>query len=129
MCVPHDYDNTYHPAMPAVEFAIGPALGELSLDLVGLVDSGADATIIPINYLQAIKARRTRKAWMRGTTGDRTLVDLYVIAVGVGDLKQGYHEVIGSALDDEILIGRDILNHLLVVLNGPAQSVQIGSVT
>ncbi|HEY1409731.1 MAG TPA: hypothetical protein VF434_12370 [Promineifilum sp.] len=119
------YDTTYYPSIPVVELGIGPALGETVMALSAVVDSGADATLVPIHFLEQIGARRSRKAWMRGTTGDRALVDLYHIAVQIGPYRQGLLEVVGAIADDEVIVGRDILNHLVVILNGPASAVEI----
>lgn len=58
----YDYDTTYQPPMPMVELKVGPALQEASLELAALVDSGADATIVPLRYLRQLQARRSRKA-------------------------------------------------------------------
>ncbi len=113
--------------MPMVELTIGMAMSEPMLDLAALVDSGADATLIPITYLRQIRARRSRKTWMRGTAGGRILVDLYSISLRLGSLTQAHLEVVCDRENDEVIVGRDILNHLSVTLNGPASSVEIVS--
>ena len=121
----YDYNRDYQPAMPTVRIEIGPAMAAVSLPLTALVDSGADATIIPQRYLQQIRARRGRTAWMRGTTGVRKRVMLYPISLQLGSFKQMHLEVVADDEYDEIIIGRDVLNHLTVTLDGPANSVQI----
>jgi predicted aspartyl protease len=121
----YEYDNDYNPAMPVVDIEIGRAMSTASLTLQALVDSGADATIIPINSLQEISARRSRKMWMRGTAGGRILVDLYQISLQLGPFTQTLLEVVGSTQNSEVIIGRDVLNHLTVILNGPAYSVEV----
>ncbi len=94
---------------------------------MALIDSGADSTSVPLSYLEQLRARRNRKAWLRGTTGDRLLVDLYAVAIGLGPYKQGWLEVIGDAVNEEVVIGRDVLNHLEVTLNGPGHTVLLHS--
>ena len=121
----YEYDNAYNPAMPIVDIEIGRAKGAASLALKALVDSGADATIIPINSLQKIRARRSRKMWMRGTAGRRVLVDLYQVSLQLGPFAQMLLEVVGSTQNDEVIVGRDVLNYLIVTLNGPAHSVEV----
>lgn len=75
-------------------------------------------------YLRQIRARRSRKMWMRGVAGGRILVDLYPISLRLVPFSQAHLEVVGSE-DNEVIIGRDVLNDLLVTLNGPGHSVQI----
>ncbi len=121
----YNYDSDYHPPMPMVELAIGLPLSETTLEVRAIVDSGADATIIPVRTLQEVGAHRSRKAVMRGVTGVGMLVDLYAVAVQLGSYRQGFMEVVGVVDNDEAIIGRDILNHLAVTLNGPALVVEV----
>ena len=121
----YEYDTIYNPAMPMVEIEIGRAMENPSLALTALVDSGADATIIPIKHLQEIRARRSRKMWMRGTAGGRISVNLYRVSLQLGPFAQAHLEVVGGTQDSEVIIGRDVLNDLKVTLNGPAYSVEI----
>ena len=121
----YNYDTTYNSAMPMAEIVIGRAMNGPFLSLLALVDSGADATLIPISYLRQIRARLSRKTWMRGTTGERILIDLYPISLRLGSFMQAHLEVVGDTENNEIILGRDVLNHLSVTLNGPASSVEI----
>lgn len=111
--------------MPVVDIEIGRAMDAASLALKAVVDSGADATIIPAHSLQEIRARRSRKMWMSGTAGGRVLVDLYQVSLQLGPFAQTLLEVVGSTQNDEVIVGRDVLNHLSVTLNGPAHAVEV----
>jgi hypothetical protein len=121
----YNYDSDYHPPMPVVELSIGLPLSDTVVELQAIVDSGADGTMIPVRHLQQVGARRSRKAMMRGVTGVAALVDLYAVAVRLGSYRQGFVEVVGVVDNDETIIGRDILNHLSVTLNGPALAVEV----
>lgn len=121
----YQYDAEYDPTMPVIDIEIGRAMVEVSLPLKALIDSGADATMIPIHYLQQIHARRSRKKWMRSTTGGRILVDLYPVSLRLGPVTQTHLEVVGDNQNNEVIVGRDVLNHLIVTLNGPGYSVEI----
>lgn len=121
----YNYNSDYYPAMPVVELSLGLPLSEATLEVRAIVDSGADATMIPVRILQEVGARRSRKALMRGVTGVSTLVDLYAVAIQLGPYRQGFVEVIGVVDNDEAIIGRDVLNHLAVTLNGPALVVEV----
>ena len=121
----YNYSSDYHPSMPMVDLSIGLPLTEPTVGLQAIVDSGADATMIPVEYLRQIGARRSRKALMRGVTGDGALVDLFAVAVQLGPYQQRFLEVVGVTDSDEAIVGRDVLNHLMVTLNGPAAVVEV----
>ena len=123
-----EYDATYHPAAPIVDIQIdgyNSVLGQHSLQ--AMVDSGADATMIPLPVLNAIGAVYKESAWMRGTASGRVEVDLYLAAIRIGsNLIDGLH-VIGIPASGEAVIGRDVLNQLVVTLNGLASVTEIQS--
>jgi len=52
MIYTYDYDLTYVPAMPMVTIQIGRPDFDAVLRLPALIDSGADATMIPISHLK-----------------------------------------------------------------------------
>ena len=122
-----DYDRNYVPSAPAAEILIGRAQTEPTLSLTAMVDSGADASLIPIVALTQVRARKGRQAWLRGMTGQRIAVDLYLISLRLGPYSQQALWVAGGISPDEIILGRDVLNHLVVTLNGLASIVEIPS--
>ena len=62
---------------------------------------------------------------MRGTAGGRVEVDLYLVAIQLGaELVYGLH-VVSIPSTKEAIIGRDVLNQLIVTLNGPAGVTEV----
>lgn len=94
--------------------------------LVALIDSGADGCIVPARYLKAIDAEHVRKARMRGVAGISYVVDLYVVIVHIGDIEIAAR-VAADANGDELIIGRNVLNQLVVTLNGLAGVTEIST--
>jgi hypothetical protein len=89
------------------------------------VDSGADATIVPIRRLDQIGADETAPGWLRGITGERLPVGLFFIDIRVGDVTFPGVRVVGSPIVEEVLLGRDVLNRLALLLDGPAQHTSV----
>ncbi|MEZ4713760.1 MAG: hypothetical protein R3A44_41615 [Caldilineaceae bacterium] len=100
----------------------GPALS-----LSALVDSGADATMIPVNYLKAVNAVKRQRVFIRNVDDKRTGANLYTISLQFAHYKRNRIEVVGNQDTDEIIIGRDILNHMVVTLDGLANAVIVQS--
>lgn len=122
-----DYDRRYSPAMPIVEVEIRGMKGGPSRSFIAIVDSGADATIIPIGYLEELSASIGGQVWLRGATHQRIMADLYWIWLHIGDHPPFYLEVVGDSKGNEVILGRDVLNQLIVTLNGLASVVEINT--
>lgn len=121
-----DYDSAYDPSAPFVEIEVDGYDERLGRRMItALLDSGADASFFPVPFLNSIGASYKETRWMRGAIGARIEVDLYLVAIRVGTTWiRGLH-VIGAPETDDPVIGRDVLNELVVTLNGPAQTTEI----
>jgi hypothetical protein len=125
MLYTRDYDTVYIPSMPVAEILIGRGSRTPTLKLTALIDSGVDATIIPVHFLHQIQARKGQPAWLRGTALHRIPIDLYMVSFRLGDFNRSVVRVVGSKEYDEAILGRDVLNQLIVTLNGLASVVEI----
>lgn len=121
----YDYDRSYNPSIPIVEIKIGQSWTTPLLPLTALVDSGADVTIIPLRYLRQVGARRERKSWLTGVTDVRTQIDIYTVALSFGPFAFDDIEVAAGKYNNEIIVGRDLLNQFIVTLDGLASTVEI----
>ena len=122
------YNTEYDPPAPFVDVNFitaksGRRVGPLS----AFIDSGADGTIVPVRYLEQIKAPKTDRAFIRSQWGDRYVVTMYQVDVQIDVLTLRGIEVVGDAISDEIILGRDVLNKLRVLLDGVAQTTDVRS--
>lgn len=119
-----DYDRHYIPAFPVVEMLVtGSDPGRVRL-VKGLIDSGSDATQLPLSLLRSVGAREIDRRWIQDLGGVRYRVAIYAVRLQLGELIMPV-EVIGREGIDEIVIGRDVLNQLIVILNGLANVTEI----
>lgn len=121
----HEYNTDFYPALPEIEIQVRRRVAEEAVMLTAIVDSGADATMMPMRVLQQLKARKLDTVWLQGVAGGRYQVDLYALAVQIGDYRPIYVDVVGSERGNEIIVGRDFLNHFAVMLNGLAGIVEV----
>jgi predicted aspartyl protease len=121
-----DYDVTYEPPAPVFEIIIRKT-GQKStqVELSALVDSGADATMVPIDALHKVGARYVETRQMRGVTGVTYPVDLYSLIVQIGSQTIPPIRAIAATSEGDTIVGRDILNQLVVTLNGPANVTEV----
>lgn len=120
------YDVSYDPAAPVVEIGIGPSDGTPArVWLTGLLDTGADATMIPLNQLKAAGARFVQRRGLRGVTGERQTVSLYLASIHIGSHAVHGIRAVATSENAEIIIGRDVLNNLIITLNGLAHITEV----
>lgn len=119
------YDETYDPAAPVCQINLSVASTGSSVSLPAIIDTGADATIVPLDYLRQIGARRVFEASLRSQWGERRSVYLYLIDLRLGELTLPGVYVVGDDRGDEVVLGRDVLNRLRLVLDGPKRVSQV----
>jgi len=123
----HPYNSKdFQPAMPVVEVALlFRGTEEVATQVLAIVDSGADATLLPIESLRTARARYYRTWQLRGITGQAMPVDLYAVTLRLGPHVIHGIKAVAGVKSDEAILGRDVLNQLDLRLIGPAQELWI----
>lgn len=122
-----DYDTAYAgPAFPTVQVTVR-SLDESSPEFEqrAYVDSGADGTIIPLSILQQINARKVDEMNLRWGSSPGYRVDIYEVLLQFGSFRAMKAYVAADSHEADILLGRDVLNHYIVTLNGLASAVEV----
>ena len=124
--MPFSYDQTFSPAFPHLPVVVAlPESGARSLALSGLVDTGADATLVPVQQLQAIEAEEIYRARLRSHWGESRTVAVYLVDLQVAGRDLPGIEVIADDLSRDVLLGRNVLNRLVLLLDGPAGQADV----
>lgn len=120
------YNSQYAPAIPvlAVSFGYGDA-HRLPEMFEAIVDTGADATIVPDNIARRLKASPLNPAHLETQWGDVHPVTMYLLDVQIGDVRLPSVVVAGDSETDEIILGRNVLNKLPLFLDGPTQQTDV----
>lgn len=120
------YNIDYDPPIPILRVRFSTPEWSLHTDtLLAIVDTGADGTLVPVKYLRAIDATVEGQSGLRSQWGERRTVNLYLVDLEVAELTLQSVWVIGDDLSDEVIIGRNVLNRLHLVLNGPTLHSEI----
>lgn len=121
-----EYEHSYYPPAPVIEIVIdGYQLNLGQVRRHALVDTGADGTMIPLPILQQVGARYQETVQMRGVAGSSQSVELYLVAIHIGDqIINGIHAV-ALPSPNEIILGRDVLNQLTMTLDGLASTLTV----
>lgn len=126
MSISFNYSRPFDPTMPIVEVSVRAVGTSHPASVVtALVDSGADATILPLSVLQQVGARYVRGRVMRGVTGIPENVDTYLVTIQIGPYVVNGIRAVAYDNNMDPIIGRDVLNNLVVTLDGLAQEIVV----
>ncbi|MBC8869671.1 MAG: hypothetical protein H8E44_09655 [Planctomycetes bacterium] len=116
------YDTTnFDPPAPVVQVDLrSPESGELVGGVELLLDSGADVTLLPTNAVGqlGVATDSTQRYELMGFDGSRSLAHGVILDVLL--LGRAFRGLYLLTEDTRGVIGRDVLNHLAIVLDGPA---------
>jgi predicted aspartyl protease len=122
----YSYSTRYYPSMPAVEAALGaPETGFSLGPLSTIIDTGADITTVPKEYLVHLGAPVVASGYLRSPWGERHMVKIYEVNVRVGGHNLYEVEVASEPGGREVLLGRNVLNQLNLQLDGPNETVAV----
>jgi predicted aspartyl protease len=120
------YSPRYHPPVPAAEIALGAPEADFTLGpLPAILDTGADITLIPREYLIQLDAPVVAGGFLRSPWGERESVKIYEVNLRIAG-RDLYHVEVASQLEErEVLLGRNVLNLLNLQLDGPNEIVSM----
>jgi|LakMenEpi03Aug12_release.lakeMendotaPanAssembly.Ray.scaffolds.fasta_scaffold524992_2 predicted aspartyl protease len=116
------YSRKYAPPAPVANVILR---AKSEFNTVALLDSGADGTMIPHPLLLRIGSKFARTYQMTGVTGQTERVELYFVDIEIDGLKIPGIKAVSSQFSNEVILGRDVLNHLIITLNGIESRTEI----
>ena len=93
--------------------------------LSALVDTGADVTIVPTRFIEPLDLQADNRKILRSPWGERRPVNVYLLDVGIGAIRLPLMEIVADDRDNEVIMGRNVLNRLRLVLDGPRQLLEL----
>ena len=118
--------RSYDPPMPVLDIGISrPGSSVPFATVEAVVDTGADGTLLPLDILEHINATFVDRAYLRGITGQRQAVDLYLVTIHLGQLRIAGVRAAALAPGSTAILGRDALNQLDIALRGPGGMTEI----
>lgn len=117
-----------HRALPAPIIPIRLALpGQrfATRVLSALVDSGADFVIVPERILLRLRSEEANYIRLRGQWSETLEMALHVLDIEIEGRRFPSIDVVADDKENEIILGRNLLNKLVITLNGPKQELEI----
>ena len=119
------YDTSVQPPAPFIEFEVASPQDSTQRRLAqGLLDTGAEVSVLPVEILTALQIPKASSMSVEAWDGSPTLVTTYIVTLGIADARLDSIEVVAAPMPYAIL-GRDVLNHFILTLNGKDLSFEL----
>lgn len=121
------YNRQVDPPAPFVHVAIRrPGDGPYSDDLPAQIDTVADRSVIPGGLIARLGLVPLDELPVAGFGGQVLMVSTYLVELSLRGQPPRLVEVLAHEGEPYVLLGRDILNHLRLLLDGPGLALEIG---
>ena len=123
----YTYNRQIEPPAPFVHVSLRRLGGASSLDdLPAQIDTAADRTVIPGGLVARLGLVPLDELPVAGFGGQVLLVSTYFVEVTVRGQPPRPVEVLAHEGETYVLLGRDVLNHHRLMLDGPGLALEIG---
>lgn len=118
------YSKSFSPGAPVLPVRIASLSAKSHL---ALVDTGADGTFVPTDFLVELDAPLLYMANVRAHFSEKLQrAPVYLVDMIFFDsIHLPAVEVIGDDWGDQIILGRNVLNKLNLRLDGPSQTLSL----
>ena len=124
--ISYTYSTQIFPPAPFVLLTLrNPVTGDVLSGVPAQIDSAADRTVLPSSIAEAMDLEPLGNVQIGGFGGTITAMPTYAVLLGVHTLPERLIEVIAHAEESWVLLGRDVLNGLRIVLDGPRSVLEI----
>ncbi len=122
----YPYDASYQPPFPVVQVVFyNSEEGLRTAAENALLDTGSDGSLVPIAYLRQVFAPALTDIRIRSHWGEWRSAQLFVVDLELDGLRLPGVFVVGDEQGDGIVLGRNVLNKLRLLLDGPASLTEI----
>ena len=124
--ITYRYNQQIDPPGSFVLVNVSTGDGSQSVDQVpAQVDTGADLTVVPDSVVRQLRLASRGDMTISGFGADPEMRPTYLVQIQVHDLTAFKVEVLSDPTGSYILLGRDVLNHFRLVLDGPNQRLEL----
>lgn len=118
------FDINFNPPVAYVDAQIAHPQTGAAQTVPAKLDTGASRTVIPKSVAAALNLKTMGKMLAQGFDGSLDRYPVYYIALEVAGVRFSTLEVIAAERKD-VLLGRDVLNHFVLTLDGKALTLEM----
>ncbi len=121
-----DYSRRYVPPMPVLMIRLSaPEVAPLGRSIVAVVDTGADVCLVPRVVLASLELSVGEPVLIRGQWGEPVAATRYPVDLHFEHGVMPAVDVVSDPDGREVILGRNVLNKLRLLLDGPEQSTAV----
>ena len=114
------YNDDYWPPFPVLEISLAVRdESPIIAPLHALIDTGADGTFVPVKYIKLLNIPVSGQMVVHPHFGTPQLAHTHTLDILVASYRFSAIEVVGDSHSKEIIVGRNLLNKLVLLLDGP----------
>lgn len=110
------YDQSKEPPAPMLPVLFGAPGSEESVLVSSLVDTGADCTLVPVEIVRRLRLPLVDRLLVEGLGGAVRRAPVHAALIRFAGSRCLTRVI---AFDTEAIIGRDLLNRVPLLLDGP----------
>ena len=119
-----EYSRSSEPPAPFLDIVVfDPTQPSTRRTIPAKLDSAADITALPVSLVRELALTQIHWLNVAGYDNRQSSIAVYEAAIEVAHIRARL-EVIAIP-EDYALLGRDVLNQLRILLDGPAETVEI----
>ena len=120
----HRYNEDLEPPAPYCDVLVSNPNLSRQVNLPALLDTGCDISIIPLDSANELELEVKGTGALEGVTGDVADLPTFEVYLSVNQSTREKLEVMGWH-EDFAILGRDVLNHYRITLDGPNLTLTI----
>jgi predicted aspartyl protease len=121
------YARHLTPPAPFVNVTLHcPQTGSRAADLPAQIDTAADRTVLPGPVVRSLGLVEDGRLSFQGFAGDVIELPIFYVEIQVHDRPEVAVRAALGEREPFILLGRDVLNALRLLLDGPQSALEIG---